>query len=159
MKTTKILAITMAAAITFGGFTVLTTHAANAKGSQLPLRAKQLQRAKTKLGITDEQARQIKAVIKADKDNIKGLVTKLHDARTSMREAIRASDANETSVRAASAKVAAAEADVAVERMKLFAKISPILTDTQRKKLAEVQSRVDEFVDNAINNMGEHLAD
>ena len=149
----------MAAAITVGGLTVLTTHAANAKGSQLPLRAKQLQRGKEKLGITDEQAKQIKAVIKADKDNIKGLVTKLRDARTGMRETIRASNANETSVRAASAKVAAIEADVAVERMKLFAKISPILTDAQRKQLAEVQSRVDQFVDNAINNMGEHLAD
>jgi len=149
----------MAAAITVGGLTVLTTHAANAGGSQLPLRAKLLQRAKNKLGITDEQARQIKAVIKADKDNIKSLVTKLHDARNAMREAIRASDSNETSVRAASAKVAAVEADVAVERMKLFAKISPILTDAQRKQLAEIQSRVDEFVENAINNMGENLVD
>jgi len=149
----------MAAALTVGGLTVLTSHAANAGGAERPMRAKLLQRGKEKLGITDEQARQIKAVVKADKENIKGLVATLHDARSTMREAIRASDANETSVRAASAKVAAIEADVAVERMKLFAKISPILTEEQRKQLAGIQARVDEFVDNAINNMGETLAD
>jgi Spy/CpxP family protein refolding chaperone len=156
---TKTIALTLAVAITAGGLIAFTTHAANAAAAQFPLRAKLLERAKEKLGITDEQAAQIKAQLKSEKGNLTTLLTQLHDAREAMRSAIRDSNANESSVRAASAKVAAVEADIAVERMKLFAKISPILTSEQKQKLAEIQSRVDEVVDLAINRIGDRLAE
>jgi len=82
------------------------------------------------------------------------LLAALHDARANLRNAIRASDANETSVRAASAKVAAAEADLAVERMKLYGKIAPILTDAQRQQLADMQDHADEFLNRALGRPG-----
>ena len=72
-----------------------------------------------------------------------GLSGQLHDARQNLRAAIQASDANETTVRAASAKVASAEADLAVERMKLYGKIAPILTDEQRRQITDFEQRAE----------------
>ena len=111
------------------------------------------ERAKEKLGLTDEQLGQIKDVLKPEKSGIISLLTRLRDARAALRDAIRSTDANETSVRAASARVATVEADVAVERMKIFKQISPILTDEQRTKLAALQSKLDGFIDQAINRI------
>jgi Spy/CpxP family protein refolding chaperone len=83
----------------------------------------------------------------------------LHDARKNLREAIQAGDANESSVRAASAKVARAEADLAVERMKVFGQISPVLTGEQRQKISEFAQRADDFADNLIAHIGDGLAE
>jgi Spy/CpxP family protein refolding chaperone len=110
------------------------------------------------LNLTGNQKTQIKTVLAGEKGNLQPLLATLHDARKNLRAAIRASDANEASVRAASAQVASAEADLAVERMKLYGKIAPILTDAQRQQLADLQQRADEFVDNAIARTGSGLA-
>jgi len=79
----------------------------------------------------------------------------LQAARKDLRAAIHASDANETTVRAAAAKVAAVQADLAVERMKLYSQIAPILTDEQRRKIAELEQRLDR----AMNRVVKRLAD
>jgi Spy/CpxP family protein refolding chaperone len=118
-----------------------------------------LQRLGDKLNLTADQRTQIKAVLVADKDTLAPLLSSLHEARVGLRTSIRAGDATEASVRAASAKVAAAEADLAVERMKLYAKIAPILTDAQRQQLAELEQRADEFVDNVITRIGSGMSD
>jgi Spy/CpxP family protein refolding chaperone len=117
------------------------------------------EQAKEKLGLTDEQLGQIKSVLKSEKSNIVSLLSRVRDSRAELREAIRATDANETSVRAASAKVATVEADVAVERMKLFHQISPILTDDQRAKLAALQSNLNGFIGEAINHLDARLGE
>ena len=109
--------------------------------------------------MTGDQRTQIKAVLVADKDTLAPLLGAVHDARKNLRTAIRASDANEASVRAASAKVGAAEADLAVERMKLYGKIAPILTDVQRQQLADWQQSADDFVDNVVTRIGAGLGD
>jgi Spy/CpxP family protein refolding chaperone len=97
----------------------------------------------------------VKALLRADKDNLIRLLARMHDARAELRKAIRSPRAAEASVRAAAARVAAVEADLAVERMKLFKQISPILTEDQRSKLGETQSRLDESVDRAISRASE----
>jgi Spy/CpxP family protein refolding chaperone len=161
MKTTKWLFLTVAAAILAGGW-LFTLHAAPLKQRQAadgPTRGHLLQRAKEKLNLTDDQISQIKEVLKAEKEDITGLLTRLHDARSDMRQAIHASDANESSVRAASAKVAAVEADLAVERFQLYGKIAPILTTEQRDKLQQMAAQVDDFVDGAINRLGQKLSE
>ena len=86
-----------------------------------------------------------------------GLLSQLHEARVGLREAIQAADANETTVRAASAKVASVEADLAVERLKLYGRISPILTAEQRDQVMEFQTKLDDFVDNIIRHLGERF--
>jgi Spy/CpxP family protein refolding chaperone len=98
-----------------------------------------LQRVADRLDLTADQRTQIKAVITGDLANLKALITNLHDARAALRTTIQADGSTEADVRAASAKVAAVEADLAVERLKLFGRISPILTGEQRAKLSELE--------------------
>jgi len=157
MKTSKWFVITLAAALSTGGFMVLKARAAELPLAQRHLRGQFLERAKDKLGLSDDQVAQIKAQLLAEKETLKSLIANLHDARAGLRTAIQAPDGNESSVRAASAKVAAIQADLAVERFKLCRRISPILTDQQREKVNEFQSRIDDFVDRAISRIGERL--
>ena len=117
------------------------------------------ERAREKLGLTDEQLLQIQDVLRPEKSNIVTLLTRMRDARAGLRDAIRSDNANETTVRAAAAKVAVVEAAVAVERMKLFRQISPILTSDQRTKLAAMQANLDGFVDQAIQRIDARLGE
>ena len=154
----KILIFTLAAALAAGGFTATKLFAAD-NAAAAPARGRILQRIADKLNLTGDQRTQIKSVLAGEKNTLAPLLGQLHDTRKNLRAAIRAGDANETSVRAASAKVAAAEADLAVERLKLYGKIAPILTDAQRQQLAGLQQRADEFVDNVIARIGSGLGD
>jgi Spy/CpxP family protein refolding chaperone len=159
MKTSRWIALTVAAAVLAGGWFTLSAAPLKRQAADGPARGRMLERAKEKLGLTDDQITQIKSVIKDDKENISSIVKRIHDARSDMRQAIRASDANESTVRAAAAKVAAVEADLAVERLKLCGKIAPILTTEQREKLQQMAAQVDDFVDQAINRFGQKLSE
>ncbi len=154
----KILIFSLAAAPAAGGMVATRAWAADAAGPG-PAHGRFLQRLAEKLKLTADQRAQIKAVLAGEKDTLAPLLTAVHEARKDLRTAIRASDATEASVRAASAKVAAAEADLAVERLKLYGKIDPILTETQRQQLADLQQRADDFVDTAIARVGSVLED
>jgi len=148
----------MAAGLASGGLIVRKSQAVERAAPQHPFRGQLLERAKEKLSLTDEQIEKIKTELKADKDTIKSQLSQLHEARVGLRAAIQASDATEASVRAASVKVASAEANLAVERFKLYGKISPLLTAEQREKVKEFQEKIDDLVDGIINRIGEHLA-
>ena len=156
MKNVKLLTIATAAAIIVGGLTSAPAQGTNdsAAGAR-PGRGHIFQRIAKKLNLTDDQKSQIRAVWGGEKDTLKSLFGQLHDARKNLRTAIHASDANETTVRAASARVAAVEADLAVERMKLYGKIAPILTDEQRRKIAGFEQRRDDRAGRAIARMEE----
>jgi Spy/CpxP family protein refolding chaperone len=161
MKTSKWFPLALAAVLGAGGLLSLNSHAANTSLAQDrgALRGRFLERGKQKLGLTDEQAAQIKAALTADKDNLASLLSRLHEARAGLRAAIQAPDATEASARAASAKVAAVEADLAAERLKLYGKISPILTADQLAKLKEFQARRDEFAESIISRICERLGE
>ena len=152
----KILLCLLAAALTAGGFTATKVFAAD-NAAAAPPRGKILQHIADKLNLTGDQRMQIKSILVGEKDTLAPLLSALHDARKNLRTAIRASGANESSVRAASAKVASVEADLAVERLKLYGKIAPILTDAQKQQFAELQARADDFVDNVIARLGSGL--
>jgi len=155
MKTTYFI-ITLAAAVAVGGFTITQAQAVERESGRF--RRPVLQRIAERLNLTDEQKTQSQAALKAEQDSLRSLFTRLHEARKDLREAIHASNGSEASVRAASAKIAAVEADLAVERLKLHGKIGPILTDEQRAKAAEMEKRVDEFMNGVISRIGERLA-
>jgi len=156
MKTIKLLTIATAAAIIAGGLTSAPAQDTNdsAAGTR-PGHGQILQRIARKLNLTDDQKSQIKSVLSVDKDMLKSLFGQLHDARKNLRAAICANGTNESAVRAASAKVASVEADLAVERMKLYGKIAPILTDEQRRKIADFEQRFDNVVGGAIARLDE----
>jgi len=154
MKNPLILC-TLAAALAAGGLAATKTYAENA--APAPAAGKFFQRLAEKLNLTDDQKSQFKTILAEEKDNLKPLLTALHDARKNLRTAIHAGDASESSVRAAAAQAAAAQADLAVERMKLYGKIAPLLTDEQRQKIAELEQRADEFADNVIARISSGL--
>src|SRR5262249_41677885 len=97
--------------------------------------------------------------VKSEKDNIRPLMQRMHEARTAVRDAIHAAGATEASVRVAAAKVADVQADLAVERLKLFAKISPILTEEQRAKLKELRSQRAELRDHVMKRFEKRFAE
>ncbi|MDR3458188.1 MAG: periplasmic heavy metal sensor [Verrucomicrobiae bacterium] len=152
----KLLLGSLAAALLAGGFIATKTSAADDPQTPAP-RGRIFQRIADKLDLTADQRAQIKTILAGEKGKLKPLIAGLHDARKNLRDAIRAQDASEASVRAAAARVAGVEADLAVERLQLFGKISPILTAEQRQKAADLQARADEFMDGAIARLGSGL--
>jgi len=153
----KLFVPLLVAAIIAGG--LLIAHAENSDhamglGGHGPL----LQRIAKKLDLTGDQKTQIKAVFVADKDPILSLLTRLHDAHKELRTAIQADHATEDSVRAAAAKVAAVEADLAVERLKLHGKIEPLLTADQKLKVTMMEDNLDTFLDGIIARIGAGLS-
>jgi Spy/CpxP family protein refolding chaperone len=142
MNANKLLTMTTAVAIIVGGLT--SAPAQNPKdfsAETRPGHGRILKHLVKKLNLTGDQKTRIKAVLKADRDVLAGLAGQVREVRQNLRAAIHAHDANETAVRAASARVASAEADLAVERMKLYGKIAPILTDEQRRQVSNLESR------------------
>lgn len=155
----KYLIITLAAALAVSGLSILNARAAASGGAGRFRGGAIKQRIAEHLKLTDGQKAQIKAELKTEKDTLTKLFTQWHDTRKDLREAVRAKDATEASVRAAASKVAAVESDLAVERLKLHGKIAPILTADQLEKLAQVEAKIDDFVSDAIGRIGERLAE
>ena len=150
------MTLTVATALNVVG---LMTTPSLAADTNAPAHGRFLQRLADSLNLTDDQKAQIKTILRSEKDTLKPLLGQLHSARENLRAAIQASGANETTVRAASARVAAVEADLAVERRNMFAKIAPLLTDDQRQQLGEFEQRADDFADQAIARARDRLGD
>ncbi len=147
----RFLIVTMAAAITASGFTVLPSHAAETAPAR---RAAFAEKAKEKLNLTDEQLRQIKSEVVVQKESLADIMKRMKSAKAILRDAIQKSDATETEIRAAAAKVAIVEADAAVLRAKLYGKINPILTSDQQATLKELNSSADELITQMISRIG-----
>lgn len=158
MKILRYIGLAAAIALVIGGAFAINSRAASAADDSA-LGGKWRQRIKEELNLTSEQVAQIKAQLKSEKGNITSILSRLHDARAELRAEIQKSDATEASVRNAAAKVSAVEADMAVERMKLHAKISPLLTADQRTKLAQLESGMDQFIERAISRVVEKLSE
>ena len=159
MKMLKCVAVTASVLVAIGGLFVLTARAAQSAPAEGALGGKWRERVKEKLDLSGDQLAQIKSQLKSEKDNIRSLLTRLQDARSSLRAEIQKPAANETSVREAAAKLSAVESDLAVERLKLHGKISPILTSEQRAKLAQLEAGLDDFIDRAINRVDAKLSE
>jgi Spy/CpxP family protein refolding chaperone len=154
MRKTFII-ITAAATLVAGGLAYKTLAAGN--DTPQVAHGRMFQRIAEMLNLTDDQKAQIKTILRGEKNTLVPLLNQLHDARKNLRAAIRSSDASEAAVRAASANVASVESNLAVERMKLYGQIAPILTDAQRKELADMQQLADDVADNAIARLGSEL--
>ena len=154
MKSTKLLALGAAVAIAAGGIFVFKAHAANEAG---PFnRGSIIKRIIERLELKDEQIEKIKGELRAEKGTLAPMLRSLHEARKELRETIQ-SGADESAIRAASAKVAAVDADLAVERAKLHTKIAPILTEEQIAKVKEMEAKVDDFVLQVLKTVGDKL--
>ena len=137
------------------GLGVLLAGQTFAGGGTAPAGEKIWARLARQLELSTEQRAQIKDRFLAEKDRLHGVLARVHNARLDLRKAIHAPEASESTVRTAAAQVAAAEADLAVERLKLYHDINPLLNPAQRQKLAAMEQHVDAFVDTAIARLGD----
>jgi Spy/CpxP family protein refolding chaperone len=97
-----------------------------------------------RLGLTDAQQDQIKAIAAAHKDEWKALADRGRAAHLALDDAISADPVNEALVRQKSAEASAVDADVAVARAHAHAEVFQILTADQKAQLKTMQAEMKE---------------
>lgn len=157
MKTLKSATLGLAAALAVCAVFAPNSRAAD-NGSSGQFGGRIGERIKEKLNLSDDQVAQIKSEFKSEKDALTSLLSRLHDARSGLRVAIHKPGATEDSVRKAAATLATVESDFAVERLKLWQKISPILTEQQRAEADELEARIDGFGEEFIRRASSKLS-
>ena len=95
-----------------------------------------------RLGLSDTQRDQIKAIADAHKDDWKALADRGRAAHMALDEAITADAVNEALVRQKSAEAAAVEADMAVARAHAHAEVFQILTADQKTQVKTMQAEM-----------------
>ena len=94
-----------------------------------------MERMAEKLGLSDAQKEQVKTILEGVRSESRGERMKLRDERRALDEAVKAPKVDEVAIRAQAAKVAALEADAAVQRANTLAKLRGVLTPEQIEKL------------------------
>jgi Spy/CpxP family protein refolding chaperone len=95
-----------------------------------------------KLGLTDAQKDQIKAIAASHKDEWKGYADRARAAHGALNAAVTADTIDEGVIRSRSADVAAVDADMAVARAHVRAEVFQILTDAQKTQLKTMQAQM-----------------
>ncbi len=150
MKALKYAVLSTTLAVAMGGLFVLDSHAAQSTSADGSTRGKGRERVKEELNLTDDQVAQIKAQLQSERGNILVVSKRTHLAQAGLRAEIQRPGATDASVRAAAAQVSAAESNLAAERLRIYTKISPILTADQRAKLASLREGFDELLGRAF---------
>src|SRR5665647_992425 len=84
-----------------------------------------------KLGLTDAQKAQVKAIFQANKDVVKPIYTNLRAESKNLRALLHADTFDEAAIRAESAKISGIQADLNVDRAKVAIQFRAVLTPTQ----------------------------
>ena len=92
------------------------------------------------LDLTDDQRAQLRKIREARQAEFKAAGEKVGAARQGMRALVEADSINESAIRAKSAEVATAEAEVAILNAKVRAESLQILTSEQQAKLKELRT-------------------
>ncbi|MCM0083784.1 Spy/CpxP family protein refolding chaperone [Geomonas sp. Red32] len=94
------------------------------------------------LGLSDQQKSQAKAIMQASREENKPLFKAMMDERGKMRDLVLSGNADEAAIRAQSAKVAQAQADLAVKKSQEVAKLRALLTPEQNTKLNTILAKM-----------------
>lgn len=103
-----------------------------------------------KLDLTDAQKQQAKDIFGKHKAQIQPLVKQMVTERRVLRALVQADAVDEQAIRAQSARVSAANADLAVQRAYLFHELRGILTPDQLQKLKDLQAKWDRRIDRHV---------
>jgi Spy/CpxP family protein refolding chaperone len=95
-----------------------------------------------RIGLTDAQKDQIKAIADTHKDDWKALADRGRAARMAVDAAISADTIDEATIRQKSAEASAVEADMAVARAHARAEVWQILTADQKAQLKTMQAEM-----------------
>ena len=99
-----------------------------------------IRRGLAQLGLTDQQKTQIKAIFAGHKADIQGFGARMKPARQALNGAIW-SGADEVTIRAKAADVAAVQADMDVFRATVHAQVFAVLTPDQQAKAKQLQQQ------------------
>lgn len=105
------------------------------------------------LDLTDAQKQEIKSILKAHQDNLLAIALAERVARQHLLDTIHQPTVNEPAVRQASAVVAREDADLAVERAKIFSEVSAVLTADQRATLKDGLAEIQQSIQQKIEAM------
>jgi Spy/CpxP family protein refolding chaperone len=95
-----------------------------------------------RIGLTDAQKDQIKAIADTHKDDWKALADRSRTAHMAIEAAISADTIDEATIRQKSAEAAAVEADIAVARAHARGEVWQILTADQKAQLKTMQAEM-----------------
>jgi Spy/CpxP family protein refolding chaperone len=91
------------------------------------------------LELSEEQRAQVRALAAEHRESTRALRERVRDARRALGETIHSDDSNEDAIRAASAVLAAAEADMAVARASHRKDFESLLTPEQKEELQRIK--------------------
>lgn len=100
-----------------------------------------LKRLAKQLNLSDQQVAQIKASFEKRRSTVKPLMANLHNERKQLHTLIMSGTADETAIRAQSAKVAAVQADLAVLRAQGAREMMAVLSPDQQAKFKALQEQ------------------
>jgi len=109
------------------------------------------------LSLSDQQKSRMKEVFKKDQPQVKPIFSKLITEKRELRTLIQSGSADEAAIRAQAAKVAGAEADLAVQRAQMARQFRAILTPEQVEKFKAIQKEKDAGLDKAREHMHERF--
>jgi periplasmic protein CpxP/Spy len=101
----------------------------------------------TELGLSAQQQQDVKAVFAKNRPQAEPLMKQLKTEHRSLRTLIQADAVDDAAIRAQSAKVAAVEADLAVQRAHVGQQVRAILTPEQVQRFKELQADRDSRMD------------
>jgi periplasmic protein CpxP/Spy len=105
------------------------------------------------LNLTDAQREQIRTIAGSHKADFDAIGERMRTAREALHDATTAGTADEATIRAKAAAVAAVDADVAVLQWKLHTEVSAILTPEQLQKAKELRETMKERMKNGPGRM------
>ena len=91
------------------------------------------------LELSEEQRAQVRTLAEEHRESTRALRDRIRDARRTLHETIHADDSSEDAIRAASAVLAAAEADMAVARASHRKDFESLLTPEQKEELQRIK--------------------
>ncbi len=109
----------------------------------LPMAGPRFNRMSTELGLSAQQQQDIKAILRKDGAQFLPLLKQFMAERRALRALIQADALDEAAIRAQSVKVAAIQADLAVQRARVGQEVRKLLTPEQTLKLKELQAGMD----------------
>ncbi len=99
-----------------------------------------IRRGLAQLGLTDQQKTQITTIFQGHQTDMQGFATRMKTAQKALTDAIW-SGADEATIRAKSADVAAVQADMAVFRSTVHAQVFAVLTPDQQAKANQLRAQ------------------
>jgi Spy/CpxP family protein refolding chaperone len=109
------------------------------------------------LNLTDAQRAEVRSLVEAHRAATQPVLERARTAREALHAAVTATTVDEAAIRARSAELASAEADLAVARARLHADVAKVLTPEQAAELEQARSRRADRMQEMRERMGRRM--